>query len=208
MGAGDRPPLLLALSIDRAHSLAGVCAVMRESLWVPITGLVLIATACAAIASAPGAAANPQRDHALIHSVVPMDDSAWHHSPPGLPTGSRFAVISGDLAKPEHFMMRVELPPGYTVLPYRRSTEENIVVLAGSLELGSGRKFDDSSLRPLTRGSFVSLRANEPHFAMTKEGATVQICVTRGKPGGCRRRASSSTGASWAQRRPLRRSVT
>jgi hypothetical protein len=84
-------------------------------------------------------------------------------------------VISGDPAKPEHFMMRVELPPGYTVLPYRRSTEENIVVLAGSLELGSGRKFDESSLRPLTTGSFVSLRANEPHFAMTKQSATVQI---------------------------------
>lgn len=73
------------------------------------------------------------------------------------------------------FVMRVELPEGYSIPPYRRAHDESIIVLAGTLEIGSGTRFEPSALRALPTGSFVTLPANEAHFLRTQPGATVQI---------------------------------
>jgi quercetin dioxygenase-like cupin family protein len=151
---------------------------MPEFHWNRVIALVLISVACAAIVITRVDAVRPQDRDALVHAVLPMDDSAWYDGPPGLPPGGKFAVISGDPAKPTIFIMRVELPPSYTVSPYRRLEDESIVVLAGALEVGTGSTFDQGQMRELPTGSYISLRANEPHYAMTKHGATVQIIST------------------------------
>lgn len=150
---------------------------MRERHRLGLLGLVLVAAACVAVARVRDDA--PALTHAAGgHMTLPADDSAWHEYPPGLPPGSRFAVISGDPSAQAPFVIRVELPPGYTVSPYRRATEEGIVVLAGEIELGNGDTFDESALRTLASGSFVELPANEPHFVTSRHGATVQIFGT------------------------------
>ena len=115
---------------------------------------------------------------APAHAVLPVNDEAWREGPPGMPPGARFAVISGDPTRPGAFMLRVELPPGYSIAPYRRSSDENMVVLAGSLKLGAGAVFDEREMRRLESGSFVLLPANEAHFAATDDGAIVQIFGT------------------------------
>jgi hypothetical protein len=92
-----------------------------------------------------------------------------------MPRGSRYAVISGDPSRSVPFMMRVEMPPGYLVPPYSRSADENLIVLSGALMIGNGNRFNRTSMRTLHQGSFEILRANEPHFTMTTEGAIVQI---------------------------------
>jgi hypothetical protein len=84
-------------------------------------------------------------------------------------------VISGDPAKPGPFLMRVKLPPGYTLSPYRWRNQEHIVVLDGTLQVGVGSVFDEKAMHALPSGSFISLAANEPHFAMTRRGAVLQI---------------------------------
>jgi quercetin dioxygenase-like cupin family protein len=145
---------------------------MRKYHRLGLTGLVLFAAACVAAARVRDDA--PELTHG-VHMTLPADDSAWHDYPPGLPSGGRFAVISGDPSAQAPFVMRVELPPGYTVSPYRRATDEGIVVLAGAIELGHGERFDQTALRTLASGSFVQLPANEPHFVTSRHGATVQI---------------------------------
>lgn len=50
--------------------------------------------------------------------------------------------------------------------PYRRPRDENIVVLAGAIEVGK---------RTLPAGSFVRLRANEWRSLSSQSGATLQI---------------------------------
>lgn len=77
-----------------------------------------------------------------------------------------FAVISGDPAQAGTFMIRVELPSGYRLSSYRRPCDENIVVLAGTIEVGT---------RTLPTGSFIRLRANESHSLSSQSGATLQI---------------------------------
>lgn len=112
------------------------------------------------------------------HAVLPLDDGAWHEGPKGMPTGVRFAAVTGDPAQPGPFVLRAELPPGYSIAPYRRSSDESIVVLTGSLKIGDGASFDSSQMRNFDSGSFVRLRAEEPHYATTDGGAVVQIMGT------------------------------
>jgi quercetin dioxygenase-like cupin family protein len=83
-----------------------------------------------------------------------------------MPGGSTFAVISGDPAQRGAFMIRVELPRGYRLAPYRRPRDESIVVLAGAVEVDT---------RTLTAGSFTRLRADEWHSLSTHVGAILQI---------------------------------
>ena len=110
--------------------------------------------------------ANSVPHASTIRAVLPAADSAWRPGPPGLPGASMFAVISGDPAQAGTFMIRVELPGGYRLRSYRRPRDENIVVLAGAIEVG---------MRKLPAGSFIRLRANEMRSLSTQSGATLQI---------------------------------
>ena len=115
---------------------------------------------------------------AAAHSVLPLNDDAWHDGPQGMPPGVKFAAITGDPSRPGPFVLRAELPPGYSISPYRRSSDESIVVLAGSLKIGDGSSFDPTRMRTFDSGAFVRLRADEPHYATTDAGAVVQIIGT------------------------------
>ena len=59
-------------------------------------------------------------------AIIRWKKDAWHEAPPGMPPGARFAVISGDPPRHGPFVMRVRLPPGYMLPPYRRANEEQI----------------------------------------------------------------------------------
>ena len=152
----------------------------KTSIIVAIALIVLgAALAALLLCSIADAAARLPRGHlGPTHAVLPVNDKDWREGPPGMPAGARFAVISGDPTQPGAFMLRAELPAGYAIAPYRRSSDENVVVLAGSLKLGAGSVFEESEMRRLESGSFVVLPANQAHFAATDDGATVQIFGT------------------------------
>jgi hypothetical protein len=152
-------------------ALQGVERVMRSCQWIAVIGLALIDAECRVVAITPHDAVNPQHHDDAAHAVLPLEVGAWHDTP----AGGQFAVISGDPAKPAPFLMRVKLPPGYTLSPCRWRNEEHIVVLAGTLQVGAGNAFNEKAMHALPSGSFISLAANEPHFAMTRRGAVLQI---------------------------------
>lgn len=126
------------------------------------SGAPAILVALLAVASTANAAPSATR----VRAVFPMENDAWHRGPPGFPGGSMFAVVSGDPVQAGPFMIRVELPSGYRLPSYRRPRDENIVVLAGAIEVGT---------RTLPTGSFVRLRANEWRSLSSQSGATLQI---------------------------------
>jgi hypothetical protein len=108
-------------------------------------------------------------------ATYPLEKGAWHEAPPGMPPGGTFAVISGDPREAGPFVMRVRLPPGYMLPPYRRPKEEQLIVLAGAITLGTCGESGTIDTRKLTAGAYASLPANELHFAHTQDGAIVQI---------------------------------
>jgi pimeloyl-ACP methyl ester carboxylesterase len=125
-----------------------------------------------ALATAPLFATQAIGKH---YAAYPLEQDAWHESPPGLPPGGTFAVVSGDPFEAGPFVMRVRLPPGFALPPYRRASEEQLIVLAGAIAVGTVGESGAATTRTLTSGSFVSLPANEIHFANTPDGAVLQI---------------------------------
>lgn len=144
---------------------------------VAILILILFALAASTLAEAfpPQASDLNHVRHFAPRTVFPVNESEWRDATPGMPPGSRHAVITGDPTRAEHFVLRVELPQGYRVAPYSRSADENLMVLSGTLMIGHGRSLDRTRMRALPSGSFQLLRANEAHYMMTSDGATVQI---------------------------------
>jgi pimeloyl-ACP methyl ester carboxylesterase len=98
--------------------------------------------------------------------TYPLEESAWREAPPGLAPGGTFAVISGDPLQAGPFVMRVRLPPGYSLPPYRRRNEAQMIVLAGEITVGAST---------LTAGAYKLLPADELNAAHTQHGAVVQI---------------------------------
>jgi quercetin dioxygenase-like cupin family protein len=110
--------------------------------------------------------------------VLPLEDPAWRDSAPGMPAGARYTVVAGDPAKAGPYVMRVELPPGYVLPPYSRPNDEHIVVLAGTLDVGSGATIDPAAMRRLSAGTYRMYVANARHYATTRDGATLQVSGT------------------------------
>jgi hypothetical protein len=150
-------------------------AVVRGPGWVRAVALGLLG---AALSVLPLFASQSIAQHHFgipPSAVYPLEEDAWHEVPPGMPPGGRFAVISGDPLEAGPYVMRVRLPPGYILPPYRLRNEEQLIVLAGAITVGTGGVSGAAAARTLTPGSYALLAANELHFAHTKNGAIVQI---------------------------------
>ena len=96
-------------------------------------------------------------------------------TPPGLPPGAKVAVLSGDPSKPGPFTLRAMFPANYKVPPHTHPSYENVVVLEGTLHMGSAEKFDESKTTPLNAGGYSAIPANHPHFVFNKEKVTIQV---------------------------------
>ncbi len=112
--------------------------------------------------------------------VMNAADMKWGPAPPGLPAGAQLAVLSGDPGKPGPFMISVKFPDGYSVRPHWHPSDENLVVLSGSLLVGMGDKYDEASMKPLNQHGFASMPMKANHFVKAK-GAT-QIVITSTGP--------------------------
>jgi pimeloyl-ACP methyl ester carboxylesterase len=150
-------------------------AVVRGQGWSRAIAVGLLGLAISLLPFAVYRAAAREEPGQPTHAVYPLEEDAWHEMPQGMPPGSRFAVISGDPHKAGPFVVRLRLPPGYILPPSRRRNEEQMIVLAGSITVGTGSESGATHARTLTAGAYLLLPANELQFAHTQDGAIVQI---------------------------------
>ena len=107
------------------------------------------------------------------HVTISPDELKWGPPPPALPPGSEIAVLHGDPSKAgSDFVIRAKFPDGYTVPPHWHQTDENVLVLQGTIMLGMGDKLDLTNARELPAGSFALMPAGMRHFARAK-GETI-----------------------------------
>jgi uncharacterized protein (TIGR02246 family) len=109
------------------------------------------------------------------HTHVAPAQLTWGDAPPSLPPGAKLAVISGDPSQSEPFVVRLQLPRGYTVAPHWHPTDEHVTVLTGTLSLGMGDTLDKSALQDLPVGGYALLPAEMRHYAVAKTAATIQV---------------------------------
>jgi quercetin dioxygenase-like cupin family protein len=99
----------------------------------------------------------------------------WGDPPPSLPPGSKMAVISGDPSKPGPFVVRAQVPAGYKIAPHWHPGDENLTVLSGTIGLGMGETWDESTMQSLGPGGYVALPAQMRHSFVSKTASTFQV---------------------------------
>jgi uncharacterized protein (TIGR02246 family) len=93
-------------------------------------------------------------------------------SPAGFPPGAKIAVLHGNPAAPGRVVLRLSLPDGYQVPLHWHPGAENVTVLSGTFQLGSGNTVDMAGAHNYGAGDYVYVPPRQPHFAQA-HGATV-----------------------------------
>lgn len=99
----------------------------------------------------------------------------WGAPPPSLPPGSKIAVVSGDPTLAQPFVLRAQVPAGYKVTPHWHPGVENLTILSGTVALGMGEQFDESTMTTIPAGGYASLPAEMRHYFISRTAATFQV---------------------------------
>jgi quercetin dioxygenase-like cupin family protein len=99
----------------------------------------------------------------------------WMDGPPGLPSGSKFAVVSGDPGKEGTYKIRAKFPAGYAVPAHHHPTDEHVSVLSGRLGYGMSDKLDKATAKTLRAGHSVNMKADMNHWVYARSPATIQV---------------------------------
>ncbi len=84
---------------------------------------------------------------------------------PARPGGMSLASLAGGLDQPGLYAVRIRLPSQIRVQPHVHPDDRMVVVMAGTVLIGFGDRFDPAQMRPMPPGSFFVEPANTPHFA-------------------------------------------
>ena len=95
--------------------------------------------------------------------------------PRGLPSGSKFAVVSGDPGKAGMFTIRAKFPDGYAVPAHWHPTDEKVTVLSGKLGYGMSAKLDKAKATTLSSGHQVVMKAKHDHWVYAKGPAEISV---------------------------------
>ncbi len=136
------------------------------------TALALVAVCATGWALGQGKAA-PAEPKA--HVMENESEIQWMDAPPVFPAGAKMAVLQGDPNKPGPFTVRLKVGDGYKVAPHWHPTAENLTIISGTFNLGTGDTADASKTTALTAGAFATMPAKMRHFAWAKGATEVQI---------------------------------
>ena len=90
----------------------------------------------------------------LAGSAAQAKTLKWMDGPPGLPGGSKFAVVTGDPTKEGTFVIRAKFPAGYAVPAHHHPADERVA---------------------LTAGHQVVMKADMNHWVFARSPTTVQV---------------------------------
>jgi len=81
------------------------------------------------------------------HTAVCADQLKWGPAPPAFPKGAQFSVVAGDPTKEGLYVFRLKVPAGYKVPPHFHPNDENVTVISGTFNIGTGSTFDEKTER-------------------------------------------------------------
>src|SRR5438046_1810322 len=76
------------------------------------------------------------------------------HPAPGFPKGAQIVLLRGDLSQAVPYTIRFKLPDGFVIPSHWHTTDEEVTILSGTLNVGTGDKVDKSQSTALTAGGF------------------------------------------------------
>jgi quercetin dioxygenase-like cupin family protein len=108
------------------------------------------------------------------HTIFKPSDIVFHPAP-GFPKGAQIVLLRGDLSKAEPYTIRFKLPGGFTVLSHWHDKDEELTVLSGTVNVGTGDKVDKSASTALPAGGYQVVPAMAHHYVWTTEDTVFQL---------------------------------
>ena len=87
------------------------------------------------------------------HATVQPDALQWS-APAAYVSGAQFAVVKGDPTKEGMYVVRLKVPAGFKIAAYTHPNDENVTVLSGSFNIGTGDKLDEQKGRLVKPGGY------------------------------------------------------
>ena len=142
----------------------------RSNVMLSTTLLVAwtVGTVAVAVAQQPASSHPP-------HLLITPAELKWVAAPPSLPPGAKAVLLEGDMARPELFTLRLQLPANYRIPAHWHPAAEHVTVLSGAFHVGTGDKLDDTQAKALAAGSFMLMPAKTNHFAFTRTPTEIQL---------------------------------
>jgi hypothetical protein len=109
------------------------------------------------------------------HEIRTPADLKWVDGPASLQKGAKMAIVEGDPSKEGPFVLRIKLPDGFKIMPHTHPKDERVTVLAGTLYLGMGEKYDEKVAKEMPAGSFGRTGTGMKHFGFVKGETVLQL---------------------------------
>jgi quercetin dioxygenase-like cupin family protein len=148
---------------------------MSRVITLALSSLIVVSI-CFAQASKKKGSSSMETGKHDPHVMLTPDQIQWGPAPPSLPPGAQLAVLAGDPFKAGAlFNIRAKLPDGYKIPAHWHPTDENVVVIEGTLMMGLGDKLDESASHAMTVGSYALMPKGVRHYAWAKGETVIQV---------------------------------
>lgn len=114
-------------------------------------------------------------DAAAGHPGVPPKCIKWSAAPPGLPQGSKTALLQGNPNVAGRYVIRMQLPANYKIPFHAHSNAMDVTVVSGPLYVANTQTFDKKKAFAIKPGDFYHLPALASQYAFTKDATVLEI---------------------------------
>ena len=111
------------------------------------------------------------QDH---HATAQSDGLKWS-APAVYAPGAQVAVVRGDPGKEGMYVVRLKVPAGFKIQAHTHPNDENVTVLSGSFNVGTGDKLDESKGMLVKAGGYSFVPKGMAHYAWFTEETQLQL---------------------------------
>jgi quercetin dioxygenase-like cupin family protein len=108
------------------------------------------------------------------HGTVQADGLTWV-APAAYAAGAQLAVVKGDPTKEGQYVVRLKVPAGYKIAAHTHPNDENVTVLSGSFNIGTGDKLDEAKGIQVKAGGYSYVAKGMTHYAWFTEETVLQL---------------------------------
>jgi hypothetical protein len=110
--------------------------------------------------------------------VVPApSDLKWGDTGPQFPN-TQLVILDGDAGKKGPVTLRFRCPADYKFMPHTHPGAERVTVLAGTMLIGVGPKFDAAKLTEVQVGGYFLIPTKEPHYGECRGETIIEVHTT------------------------------
>ena len=125
---------------------------------------------CAGLAFSRAADNHSHEKNAFTPDTIP-----WGPAPPVVRPGAQFAVLEGDpTASTGDFTIRLKMPDGFRIAPHFHPNRENVTVISGTVNIGTGDKLDPKKTEAVKAGGFFHMPKGMHHFGVMSGETIIQ----------------------------------